>query len=68
MSRYSLQLRVRPSLYYGSLLEGSPNLAQALEQALLGAVIGELRPVSVATCSGPGVDALTGPTSGSVVG
>lgn len=44
MNRYSLQLRVRPSLYYGSLLEGSPNLAQALEQALFGAVIGELRP------------------------
>ena len=44
MNRYGLQLRVRPSLYYGSLLEGSPNLAQALEQTLLGAVIGELRP------------------------
>jgi hypothetical protein len=44
MNRYSLQLRVRPSLYYGSLLEGSPNLAQALEQALVGAVTGELRP------------------------
>lgn len=43
MNRYSLQLRVRPNLYYGSLLEGAPNLAQALEQAL-GAAIGELRP------------------------